>query len=337
MKVFPAWAEHLGLDAEIKGIDLPLDDAARELPGRRRFPQARPAVARLRWSPRTSSTCTRRPGDLFDRVGPDTEVLDEVSSISKRGPELWGHAMDPITCGLSLEAIVDDGYWARTGGELLLLGAGGSSLALTLYLHRRALAGQDVPSRWWSPTGGRVGSQEMQEVHRRLGIALPVEYHLAPTPDLNDARVAALPPHSVVANATGLGKDRPGSPLTDAVVFPQRPPPGTSTTAATWCSWTRPRRRPTAGSVRVVDGWIYFIHGWTRVIAEVFDIDIPTPGPHFDELSRIALDVTASPASSNRLDSAGPNAEPKRRFPRRSMQLPARKTLVTSILLAGST
>ena len=149
-------------------------------------------------------------------------MLDEVSSISKRGTELWGHAMDPITCGLSLEAIVDDGYWARTGGELLLLGAGGSSLALTLYLHRRALAGQDVPSKV-VVTNRRPGRlEEMQEVHRRLGIALPVEYHLAPTPDLNDARVAALPPDSVVANATGLGKDRPGSPLTDAVVFPQR-------------------------------------------------------------------------------------------------------------------
>lgn len=69
--------------------------------------------------------------------------------------------MDPLTCGLSLEALVDDDH-----------------------------------------------------------IALPVEYHLAPTPDLNDARVAALPPDSVIANSTGLGKDRPGSPLTDAVIFP---------------------------------------------------------------------------------------------------------------------
>ena len=38
----------------------------------------------------------------------------------------------------------------------------------------------------------------------------------------------------------------------------------------------------------VEDGWIYFIHGWTRVIAEVFHMDIPTSGPEFDELSRIA-------------------------------------------------
>jgi hypothetical protein len=35
----------------------------------------------------------------------------------------------------------------------------------------------------------------------------------------------------------------------------------------------------------------YFIHGWTSVIAEVFDIDIPAAGPSFELLSRIALDA----------------------------------------------
>ena len=38
----------------------------------------------------------------------------------------------------------------------------------------------------------------------------------------------------------------------------------------------------------VVDGWVYFIHGWTRVIAEVFDVDIPVSGPAFDRLSELA-------------------------------------------------
>ena len=186
MKVFPAWAEHLGLDAAITGIDLPLDDAPENY---------RAVVEFLKNDPLSLGSLVtthklnlyKAASDLFDRVGSDTEILEEVSSISKRGPELWGHAMDPITCGLSLEALVDDGYWARTGGELLLLGAGGSSLALTLYLHRRALAGQDVPSKV-VVTNRRPGRlEEMQAVHRRLGIALPVEYHLAPTPDLNDA------------------------------------------------------------------------------------------------------------------------------------------------------
>jgi hypothetical protein len=41
-------------------------------------------------------------------------------------------------------------------------------------------------------------------------------------------------------------------------------------------------------NLTVEDGWIYFIHGWTRVIAEVFHVNIPTSGPEFDRLSQIA-------------------------------------------------
>ena len=38
----------------------------------------------------------------------------------------------------------------------------------------------------------------------------------------------------------------------------------------------------------VEDGWVYFLHGWTRVIADVFDVDIPTSGPVFERLSELA-------------------------------------------------
>jgi hypothetical protein len=36
----------------------------------------------------------------------------------------------------------------------------------------------------------------------------------------------------------------------------------------------------------VADGWRYFIHGWTQVIAEVFDI--PMPAATVEELAVIA-------------------------------------------------
>ncbi|MET0864380.1 MAG: shikimate dehydrogenase [Nakamurella sp.] len=292
MKVFPAWAEHLGLDAEIKGIDLPIDDSPENYRAVVDFIKRDPlSLGSLVTTHKLNLYKASR--DLFDRVGSDTEVLDEVSSISKRGADLWGHAMDPITCGLSLEAIVDDGHWSRTGGELLLLGAGGSSLALTLYLHRRALAGHDVPAKV-VVTNRRSGRlSEMQQVHRRLGIAVPVEYHLAPTLELNDARVAALPADSVVANATGLGKDRPGSPLTDAVAFPRRGIAWDFNYRGDLVFLDQARGQADTRGLTVVDGWTYFIHGWTRVIAQVFDIDIPTAGEAFDALSRIAVEVTS--------------------------------------------
>jgi hypothetical protein len=43
--------------------------------------------------------------------------------------------------------------------------------------------------------------------------------------------------------------------------------------------------------LHVEDGWVYFLHGWTQVITEVFHIDIPTRGPGFEEISRIAAEA----------------------------------------------
>jgi hypothetical protein len=43
--------------------------------------------------------------------------------------------------------------------------------------------------------------------------------------------------------------------------------------------------------LQVEDGWTYFIHGWTQVIAEVFDVAIAPSGPTFDRISDIAREA----------------------------------------------
>ena len=47
------------------------------------------------------------------------------------------------------------------------------------------------------------------------------EYHLSGDAGDNDALLAALPAGSLVINATGLGKDKPGSPLSAEALFPR--------------------------------------------------------------------------------------------------------------------
>ena len=108
----------------------------------------------------------------------------------------------------------------------------------------------------------------------------------------NDRLLAALPPGSLVVNATGLGKDAPGSPLSDAAVFPER---GRRLGAELPRRPRLPRPGPRPGGrprPPVEDGWTYFVHGWTQVIAEVFDVAIPTSGPGFDALARIAAEAS---------------------------------------------
>lgn len=298
MKVFPAWAEHLGLDATIRGIDLPLDDDPANYRSVVDFIKRDPlSLGALVTTHKLNLFKASR--DLFDNVGADASALDEISSISKREGQLWGHAMDPLTSGLALQAITGDRYWTSTGGELLLLGAGGSALALTLHLHRERQAGRDVPSHVVVTSRGAARLHEMQKVHQHIGFAVPITYCEAAAPDTNDTQLATIRPGSVVINGTGLGKDRPGSPLTDSARFPEHAIVWDFNYRGDLGFLVQARAQQQERDLRLVDGWTYFVHGWTRVIAEVFNIDIPTHGPRFDELSEIALTV-GSPSARTR-------------------------------------
>lgn len=291
MKVFPAWAEALGIDAVIRGMDFPPDDDPANY---------RRAVSFIAVDPlsRGALVTTHKVNllkasrDLFAELDPLATTLGEVSCISKRGHRLVGHAKDPISAGHALAAIVPEGHWKASGAEMMILGSGGAALALTLHLHTRATAGADVPSRLTITAVDAAQLDEMRHMHQRIGFAIPVRYELTASATDADQLVASLPPASLVVNATGLGKDRPGSPLSDGVRFPDR--------AIVWEFNYRGDLRflhqaeaqREARDLAVTDGWDYFIHGWTRVIAEVFDIEIQTAGPQFETLSRIARDVS---------------------------------------------
>ncbi|MFO1151717.1 MAG: shikimate dehydrogenase [Alsobacter sp.] len=291
MKVFPAWSDHLGLDAAMTGIDFaPNSDPA----------AYREAVAFIKRDPLSLGALVtthkvnllKASRDLFDELDPYARTLHEVSSISKRGARLFGHAKDPISAGASFEAIVPGGHWAATGAHLCILGSGGSSLALSLYLHNKRAEGGDVPSRIVVTARRESSLAEMRQVHAQIGFSIPVDYRLAPSPAEGDAVVGGLPPRSMVVNATGLGKDAPGSPLSDAVRFPEGGLVWEFNYRGDLVFLDQAKAAAEVRGLKVHDGWVYFIHGWTRVIAEVFAIDVPMSGPAFDALSRIARDAS---------------------------------------------
>ncbi len=289
MKVFPAWAKHLGLgDCPIRGIDCQWHD----------HPEVYRKVVRFLKDDELSIGALvtthkldllKAARDLFDQLGPYALQLDEVSSISKRHGQLIGHAKDPLTSGLSLDAFVAQDHWSKTGGEMCILGTGGSSLALTINLMNRSAA--ERPAKIYVTNRSEKRLAEMKAVHARMADTIPVEYFLCPTAVANDAVIAKLKPHSLVINATGLGKDAPGSPLTDAAQFPANGLAWDFNYRGDLVFLQQARSQRESKQLHTEDGWVYFIHGWTRVIAEVFDIDIPVSGPEFEELSRIAADV----------------------------------------------
>lgn len=290
IKVFPAWAEFLGLkDAVIKGIDFKLHDD----PG-----AYRAAVEFIRDDPLSLGALVTTHKidlfaackDMFDVIDPHATLMDETSCISKRDGKLVCHAKDPISSGLSIDGFLGDGYFARTGADLFAMGAGGSTIALTWHLMRRS-RGADVPGRIVVSNRSQHRLDEIKRIHAGIESDVPVEYVLAPKPQDNDAVLAGLREGSLVINATGLGKDAPGSPLSDAAVFPKRSVVWDLNYRGDLIFLDQAKAQQDARALQIEDGWTYFLHGWTQVIAEVFNIEIPASGRIFDRISEIAREA----------------------------------------------
>ncbi|MDB6170759.1 MAG: shikimate dehydrogenase [Chthoniobacteraceae bacterium] len=286
-KVFPRWVEYLELgDCELRGMDFPI--------------HAEPALYReavefLKRDPLTlGALVTTHKIDLcaacreqFDALDPLSDSMGELSSIYKRDGKLHGRAADPWTVGFSLEAFLPENHWRDSGAEALILGAGGSAMALAWHLSKPAHGG-NRPRRIHVANRSTPRLKHLRNLHDSWESGIPLEIAHVPHPEMADALLAQLPPGSLIVNATGLGKDAPGSPLTNAAVFPERGLAWEFNYRGDLLFLDQAKAQEKSRNLRIEDGWVYFLHGWTRVISDVFAVDIPTRGPVFDELSRIA-------------------------------------------------
>jgi shikimate dehydrogenase len=235
MKIFPRWARVLDLgEAELKGRDLPLG-AEPDL--------YRRAVEQIRSDPLSMGALVTThkikllaaARDLFDELDPYARLCEEISCISKRDGRVVGHAKDPITAGRALRALLDPDHFGGTGGEVLCLGAGGAGTAISVYL----MGEQNPPGRIWMVDKSQESLDALRRVH-----------------------------------GTGMGKDVPGSPLTDGARFPERSVVWELNYRGELDFLRQARRQERTRDLRVEDGWLYFLHGWSEVIAEVFHVEL---------------------------------------------------------------
>lgn len=287
MQVFPAWARHLGLgNAVMRGIDFPLHAPAADY---------RAAVDFIKHDPLSLGALVTTHKidlfeacrDLFDGIDPYAQAMGETSCLSKRDGRFLCHAKDPITSGLALDGFLPPLHFAQTGAPMFAMGAGGSTIAMTAHLMQPE-RGANRPARVVISDTNAHRLEEIRRIHIGMQCDVPCEYILASHPADNDAVLAQLTPGALVVNATGLGKDRPGSPLSDAARFPRQAIAWDLNYRGNLVFLDQARRQAADAGLQIEDGWTYFLYGWTRVMAEVFDIDIPIAGPGFDEISRIA-------------------------------------------------
>ncbi len=290
MRVFPEWAKFLDLgDVAIKGVDFPIHasaDAYRE------------AVSFIKSDPMSKGALvTTHKLDLYDACKDQFDLIDthaklmtEVSCISKKEQLLACNAKDPISSGLAIDGFLPDDFFANNDGALFCIGAGGSTLAITWHLQQMSRKA-NRPARMVVSDKSQTRLEHIQRYHQEAGVDIPVEYVLVQNLGDNANVLSSLPSHSFVINASGVGKDTPGSPISNAALFPENSVVWDLNYRGELLFLNQAREQQKARSLQVKDGWTYFLHGWTQVIAEVFHVDIPTSGVDFDRLGEIALEV----------------------------------------------
>jgi shikimate dehydrogenase len=263
-RLFPRWAEAIGIDARLEAVDIPLGAPPRLY---RRF------VRRLEGAGTAGAVITshkldlyRSCHDLLTPADPLVEILGEVACITVRTRGVDAHTVDP----LSLRRALHEMLRARSGrvAEGLVLGAGGAGLAVALALPEvsegRVTLADTRPDRL----------EHALEALDRLSQTASISTAEIPLGGNADHLVGSLPPGSVIVNATGLGKDVPGSPVTDAVSWPE----GSLFWDLNYRGELRMLKqaggRATERSLEIHDGSRLFMHGWARALSLLFNLDV---------------------------------------------------------------
>jgi len=286
MKVFPVWAKALGIDAVMSGIDIAIHEKPEVY---------REVVEFLKNDPLSMGALVtthkidiyNAAHDLFDVEGDYAKQFGEISSIYKRDGKFCCDAKDPITCGMAMEEFVPENYWKENPeAGVMIMGAGGSCISMCSYYMRNSGKGND-PARIVVANRSLPRLQECESINNKFyPDTIPAEYYLTPEPGQNDEVLAKMGKGSLIINATGLGKDRPGSPLTDAAVFPENAIVWEINYRGDLLFKEQAERQQAEKNLKVEDGWMYFIYGWTQVIADVFDTEIL--GERLKEMDKIA-------------------------------------------------
>jgi shikimate dehydrogenase len=254
-KVFPRWAALAGVDgAALRGIDIAVGaPAAQHRAAVRAILDDPDAAGGLVTTHKVSVFTHAR--DLFTRFDPDAETLGEVNCVVRRPSVLEGLATDTLTGSLALRAILGSGVVPPAA---LILGAGGAAVALAVNLFR------EFGMRHVILTD--ISAARLDHIRSLT----PARCELVSAPTDHDLLLPAMPTGSLIVNATGIGKDRPGSPLTTGARFPAD--------AIAWDFNYRGNLTfldlARSQGIRAVDGWNYFLHGWSQVMSRVFGFEL---------------------------------------------------------------
>lgn len=227
--------------------------------------------------------------DLFDQVDTTAQRLEEVGMIYWKNNMMIAGANDALsTRRVTQRMLLKAQNWMNGCRRAIILGGGGAGVALANTL----------------VTDDRLGCVEVivteidQARIEKLSTMFeawnsPIPLRVLPSSSGIDELISASGPGSLIANATGLGKDREGNPVSANVKFPKQ--------SFIWefnyrfCVQAEPTFMEIALSqsreyeLTIEDGTDYFIWGWLCVMANILSLQ---PTEYYNCFSRVAKRVT---------------------------------------------
>jgi len=275
MRLFPIWEEVLGIQGNrMHGIDLPPGVEGQKI---------RETVNELRANPDVVGALVtthklamwKEASDLFAKVDEHATRLQEISCISKdKNGKLIGHAKDPITSCKAMESILGKNHWqAHPKAEALVLGCGGAGTAIIEQL----LSGEEGKNPQ-KITGLEHNRERLEKVRKDFFNAKKLILEASePSGETAAGIITRLPPNSLIVNATGMGKDLPGSPIPESINFPEQAIVWELNYRGSLEFYLHAQEQEASRKLRVHDGWDYFLLGWSSVMEEVFHFELTEP------------------------------------------------------------
>jgi len=174
---------------------------------------------------------------------------------------------------------VADAIWPTSTGSVLCFGCGGTAIALGRHLlargHQGVIHAVDRDPTAVERLANALGDDGRSRVQARSSAA--------PW----DEAIAALDPGALIVNATGMGKDRPGSPVTDSAVFPVESVVWELNYRGDLRMLDVARAQSRQRKLAVHDGWSLFCQGRASALSAVLALpDDPQLGERFAALAR---------------------------------------------------
>jgi shikimate dehydrogenase len=200
----------------------------------------------------------------FSHFTPDAESLEEVGAIFRHGGAWAADAPDIRASTIVTLKLLSTPQWQSGAKRVAIFGAGGAGLALSVAI---ASLGER-PSEIFLTEQRSDRESTVHRILRQMNVANSIEVLPAKR---NQGLLDSSPSGTLFVNATGLGKDAPGSPVLSFSKIAEKSLVWDFNYRGDLLFLKQAYEEAEAKNLVVEDGWHYFFCGWAHVMCNVFD------------------------------------------------------------------